>query len=233
MRRTILCAILVFALSPVCLAAQEGVPTHKEPRHKTVLDSVRFRIIDVQIAPGDTTLFHVHDAPAFYVALRVSPTSAQPLGGVWDGVAANADPGWQPGDVDIDTAYVIRPVTHRVTNVGSGQFRLLMVTNSAPVRDSRDSDIGGQLPGSAGIMSTWFSQTRVRLHPNATSEWFVAQSPVILVQPLSGRTEITLDSRSPNILESSGAWALVLAGTRYRLRNTSASPVMLIAILVR
>lgn len=64
---------------PITLAAQTIVPVHEEPRHRVVLETAGFRVLDIQIPPGDTTLFHRHSTPIAYVSIGVSPVNIQPL----------------------------------------------------------------------------------------------------------------------------------------------------------
>jgi hypothetical protein len=70
------------------LPARQGeriVPVHQEPRHHLVFDSPGTRILDVQIPPGDTTLFHTHSDPILYVTMSTSRTRSQNLGADWSG----------------------------------------------------------------------------------------------------------------------------------------------------
>jgi hypothetical protein len=63
---------------------------HQEPRHHLVFDSPGTRILDVQIPPGDTTLFHTHSDPILYVTMSTSRTRSQNLGADWSAPAADA-----------------------------------------------------------------------------------------------------------------------------------------------
>jgi hypothetical protein len=62
---------------------QRVVPIHQEPRHHLLHDGAGFRVLDVQLASGDTTLFHTHDTPITYVSIDASAVNTQPLGGEW------------------------------------------------------------------------------------------------------------------------------------------------------
>ncbi len=120
---------LLSAVAPAALHAQHPVPIEQEPRHRPVLEAGPVRILDVRIAPGDTTLFHIHDRAILYVAIATVATDAQPLGGRWGGATATSDPGWHAGDTRSDTAYAVKALTHRVTNVGHGPFHLVATVN--------------------------------------------------------------------------------------------------------
>src|SRR5687767_9426223 len=127
-------------------AGQEDkvVPVHQEPRHHLVFDSPGTRILDVQIPPGDTTLFHTHSDPILYVTMSTSQTRSQSIGAEWSGTGAAAAaapasttpprvaPSSPPGRMMSTTSYADKPQTHRVNNIGSSLFRLIGITNSSP-----------------------------------------------------------------------------------------------------
>jgi len=48
------------------------VPVREEPRHKVALKNEYIRLLDVRIAPGDTSLFHVHQIPSFFIPLSTT-----------------------------------------------------------------------------------------------------------------------------------------------------------------
>jgi hypothetical protein len=85
-------------------------PMYREPRHHLVLEASGVRVMDVRIRSQDTTLYHHHEHTTLYVAIDVSPTDFQPLGGAWQGTRATDNPGRKPGDIDIDS-YAATPLT--------------------------------------------------------------------------------------------------------------------------
>jgi hypothetical protein len=226
--RTCFCAIATLCL-PLVTRAQDAVPVYREPRHKLVLDSLRFRILDVQIPARDTTRYHIHDTAILYVSLLTSPTSAQVLGSAWP--VTPASPAFATvGEVRIDSTYVRQPVTHRVTNAGDGTFRLLAVVSSGPARDSREEP--GILPGVIQLRSTWFRQSRIQLPARATTAWSQSESPVLVVQPFASR--LVLESAGDrHALETPGSWFLVPARVRYRITNAGSDPAGAVAIQIR
>ncbi len=210
------------------VSAQVPVPMHEEPRHRVVLSHQEVRVMDVKIRPGDTTLFHVHDVPALYVAVSTAPVDIQLLGKAWGGTHPAADPGRKPGDVNVDTSYVRQPVTHRVTNVGSKLFNLIAITNSnVSPGDSGASEI----PGVLEIQNRWFTQSRARPAAGAALRWYSAASPTIIVQPMPGTATILMESGEKRVLNTPGSWALVRAGSRYQL--TSPGSATLVVVQVR
>ncbi|HEX9166652.1 MAG TPA: lipocalin-like domain-containing protein [Gemmatimonadales bacterium] len=194
-------------------------PMHREPRHHMVLEAPGIRVMDVRIRPQDTTLYHHHEHTTLYVAIDVSPTDAQRLGGTWAGTKPADDPGWQPGGIRIDSSYAATPLTHRVTNVGASPFRLLAIS----VRSNTPVSHAGELPGRMEATSSWFRQSRVVLAPSEASGWFASASSVLVVQPLAGRTEVATEGAA-RLLDAPGSWTLIAPGQRYRLRNTGTGP---------
>jgi hypothetical protein len=91
----------------------QAVPLEREPRHRVVLAAGSFSVFDVQIPPGDTTLFHIHRFPQVLIPVSVSPTDVQLRDSAWAGTLPSADPGWHPGDVVIDSSFVQVPLTRR------------------------------------------------------------------------------------------------------------------------
>jgi quercetin dioxygenase-like cupin family protein len=201
---------------------------HEEPHHRLVLTHQHIRVMDVKIRPGDTTLFHVHDVPALYVAVSAAPVDIQLLNEQWGGTRPDADPGRKPGDVNVDTSYVRQPITHRVTNVGSQLFNLIAITNSTV----SPNDLGSsEMPGALELQNRWFTQRRARLSAGATQQWYSAPSPTIVVQALPGAATVLLESGEEYALNAPGSWALVPAGARYQLTSPSSATLVVVQVM--
>jgi hypothetical protein len=70
----------LFLLTSVLEAdAQDTVAASKEPLHKNVFENQYVRILDLHIAPGDTTLFHKHETPCVSLSLHPVRTGAQTI----------------------------------------------------------------------------------------------------------------------------------------------------------
>jgi quercetin dioxygenase-like cupin family protein len=220
--------ILLVLANTSTVLAQAPVHMHEEPRHRLVLTHEQLRVMDVRIHPGDTTLFHVHDVPALFVAVSTAPVDNQLLNDRWAGTHPAADPGRTPGDVNVDTSYVRQPIAHRVTNVGSQLFNLIAITTSTV--SPRDEG-PPEMPGDLEIQNRWFTQSRVRISAGAGPRWYSATSPTVVVQPVQGAATVILESGERHVLSTPGSWALVPADTRYQL--TSPSSATLVVVQVR
>lgn len=216
---------------PLRGSAQDAVPVHLEARHRLVLDSIRFRVLDVQIPAGDTTWYHIHDTAIIYVSLRISRTSAQFHGREWPSAPASP-PFAEIGDVVVDSSYVVNPVTHRVTNAGDDIFRLLAITSSGPGRVPGEEE-AHELPGVVERRSTWFHQSRVTVSGHAATEWFVSDRPVLIVQPHASRLALLYEGQSRQSLVGAGGWILVPPRVRYRVANDGRDSSTAVAIAIR
>jgi len=210
----------VLAVAP--LAAQAPVPVHREPHHRLAFEQGPVRVLDVQIAPGDTSQYHIHDTPILYVPVSVSQTEAQVLGREWPAAGPR---GWSRMSgvaAVMDSGYATDPVTHRVTNVGTGLFRLIAVTNSRGTGPSPVGRAGDPLPGVAVLTSSWFTATQLVVMPGVRSGWRTAQAPIVIVEPGPGHSRVERDSGGEStVLDRPGSWAYVAAGTRYRLAGSA------------
>lgn len=99
-------------------AADKPVPVQEEPMHKTVFENEYLRVIDVRIPPGETSLYHIHVVPSVIVYLTQSTNRSES----WpDQTILTRD--ISPGQSRY-APYDEKPLTHRVTNTGTGLFRV-------------------------------------------------------------------------------------------------------------
>lgn len=201
------------------------VSIEQEPRHRPVFHAGAVRILDVQIPPGDVTLYHIHDTAILYVPISISPTDTQILGRDWLGVGPNDASRFTGLVVVSDTSYATAPLTHRVKNVGSGLFRLIAITNAAaPEAPATQSP-----PGTPVLSSPWYSATQLSLAPQASSEWAAPGAPTVIVLPSTGRVRVERDGETIP-LGAPGTWAYIETGQRYRITNLSAGVVSVVLV---
>jgi quercetin dioxygenase-like cupin family protein len=112
-------AVLLLSIMLSAHGAEKPVPVRDEPYHKVILENDYVRVIDVQIPPGKTTLYHVHDIASVIVYLTQSTNVSQS----W-GETALTPRQISPGESRY-AAYDDKALTHRVTNTGAGLFRVL------------------------------------------------------------------------------------------------------------
>ncbi len=201
------------------LLLQQVVVVHEEPRHELVFEDSSAFILDVQIPAGDTTLYHTHAGPIFYVSISTSRTRSQVTGHDW--VGPSTGPVSSPGRVFSNIRYADRPVTHRVNNVGDGLFRLIAVINRGhgPAADSVARETRPNTSPPLGfeveIDNHWFRSFRGTLEPSSSSTLHRHALPVVTVEV------------------ADGSWVFQKAGTEHSLKNPADVPLELVEIEIR
>ena len=120
--------LLLFSLQ--ALAQDQPVPIEKEPRHKLVFENDIVRIFDTKIPIGDVSLFHTHSFDSAFVCIDGGETQSEELG-----KPIQPRPPSKAGDTWY-RPHATTPLTHRVTNLGKTDFRVLDVELRLPLVES-------------------------------------------------------------------------------------------------
>lgn len=203
---------------------------HEEPRHRLVHETPDLRVLDVQIQPGDTTLFHTHDAPITYVTIGTSSTDQMPLGGTWNNTQPRTPPPGRVGAVRAVQSYAERPLTHRVTNVGSTLFRLIAVPSRRP---GSSAVATGEVPGEIVAENRWFRHATLTLGTGEASEHLTTQVPTVFILTRNSQVAIEHANGWVTSLEMAGQSAVLSHGERYRIRNGGSEASDLVIVEVR
>ncbi len=228
----ILFAVVLLATTPLALAAETVVPVHEEPRHRLVHEGPELRVLDVEIVPGDTTLFHRHDAPIAYVYISPAPTKAQVLGEEWGGASPNTSPAPAVGSILFNETYATAPVEHRVTNPGEVPFRLIAILNRGPGQaDGTEEFLDEKYP--VETSGRWFRSSRRTLASQETWAWESHRRPVVVVQVSSGSVVVEPGTGSSSTLQSAGDFIVLRPENPARFRNAGGEPATLAIVEVR
>lgn len=225
-------------------APEPSVPLYQEPRHHVVYDSASMRVHDIQIPPGDTTLFHTHDTAILYVPIASSRTRSQVLGAEWGGGGAAAaapaaaapapvpvEPA-RPGKVNSVVTYVEKPYTHRVNNVGTTVFRLVGIANRTAGAMADTDDVSG-LSATPELVNKWYRAHRLLLKAGQATASHRHATPVVVVMQTPGTASAALaDGAGWLPLNGPGSFARHEAGTHV-VRNVGANDVELVEVEVR
>ena len=223
-------ALATLFFTPRAVYAQRTVPVHQEPRHRLLHEVGSLKVLDVQILPGDTTLFHVHATPITYVTIGTSSTDSRSLGGDWSNAVPRNPPPGTVGAVRAVTSYADAPLTHQVTNIGSTLFRLIAVPNMGP---GAEGEATGPMPGEVVDDSRWFRWRRVTLAPGQATEWHTAGAPIAAVAIRGDRTWVDRRDAWASTLARSGDVGVLEAGAGYRIRNTGTAEAEVVLVEVR
>ena len=180
-----------------------------EPRHRTVFNAETFRLLDVQINPGDTTLPHTHDSPILYTFIS---NGQGPLNGRLSSVISYAD----------------EPFTHRVNNPGPGLFRIIALTSFGPGRAAGQDDSPSGPDQRPELENSWFRAWRMTLPAGSESAPISHSNPAFVVQVGEGLLHLVRDDGITAEMNQAGDWQAITGGTGYRLRNRSETNVVVV-----
>ena len=131
MKRPLLFSFFLFFFASMPLLAQDApVPIEQEPRHKLVFENDRIRIFDTRIPVGDVSQFHIHSFDSAFVCINGAETQSEELG-----KPIQKRPPFKAGDVWY-RPHATMPLPHRVSNLGSSDFRVLDVELRQPLAES-------------------------------------------------------------------------------------------------
>lgn len=226
----------LLTLGMASLAAAQ-VPLHQEPRHRVVFENAQFRILDVNVPPGDTTLDHLHDHDIVTVSMNSgTPTRiqspGQPLG--------QARPGRPPGNAAV-AEYFGKPDSHRVENVGPIPYQLFAVEN----RRGGDWSKGTALSAAATTMSNESRAFRVydvRLVREISQTSHLHAVPTVAVL-ISGKAMSEGAEAKAGVgpaapvglkqLDQPGQWVLIPQGESHHLVRLSNADVYIVEVEIR
>ena len=107
-----LCSTLVIVINA---AAQ--VPVREEPRHQPVLENKYFRLLDVWLPAGDTTMYHIHATPSLFVILSSTRTASQTKDSSWGSDRSEPGRTWY-------RSFINDTLVHRVANIDTVPFHV-------------------------------------------------------------------------------------------------------------
>ena len=214
------------------------VPLSQEPRHRATFESAQFRILNINIPPGDTTLDHRHDFDIATVAMSSgTSTRQQPSGQPW----SPPRPPRMLGDVNV-TEYAAKAQSHRVENVGKTAYQLFAIEN---LKKSGWSSA----PAASGLGTKMTNDSRafrvydVRLVPRETPQTAHTHTVPAIVVLISGSVlsdgpdkQAKANAPAPvglKQLTEPGQWILVPAGDTHHMVRLGAGEARVVEIEVR
>tara|TARA_R110001592_G_scaffold328140_1_gene609558 strand:- start:506 stop:1195 length:690 start_codon:yes stop_codon:yes gene_type:complete len=197
----------------------EFVEVYEEPRHKLVFENTDFKVLDIQIEPNDTTLFHRHRKPMFYVSLGWQRSSAQSLNMDW---SEPTKKGMLNGETVLDSSYLEQNLIHRVTNVGTEPSRLIGILNTGNGLKLNDKSNPNQ------ISNKWFRSKRIELNANEKLDYQQLEFPTILINVSENDIELTKE----NITSSHKLkWLVVEEMTQFKNSTNNKIEIIQIEVL--
>jgi quercetin dioxygenase-like cupin family protein len=123
-------SFLALGLSVACSAILFGqappagpVTMNSEPHHERLTYLRHMRVFEATVAPGESTLDHLHDHDVVSIVLGPATTRSRRVGEDWSAARTR-----ESGAAET-TLYTGAPATHRTENAGSSPLRLFVVEN--------------------------------------------------------------------------------------------------------
>ena len=196
----------------VGLSPGSAVPVYRERMHRLVYRNPLVRVLDVRIAPGDTSAYHVHSAPMVGIVVQDARTWAQA-------------PGAEPGPVATPRSAPAvftnwsqpLPYTHRVANVDRVPLHYVVaewLARSGRQVPAFENDETRQLIEEGPTVRVY----RITLEPGASTWPHTHVGPGRVVLGMAGSLS---DDGGPHARGGSGAgsWSWREGPYRHRLRN--------------
>ncbi len=102
-----------------CSIAEAQVLVHKEPKHHLVYENKQIRILDVVMAPGDSSIYHIHHTPSLFI-LFTNTTSGSMLQGELPSLGKNT-----AGELFYENLAEPNIRIHRVWNADTDTFHVM------------------------------------------------------------------------------------------------------------
>jgi hypothetical protein len=228
-------ALIVLGLTAF-LSAQ--VTLSEEPHHKVAFENAQLRILNIFVSAKDVTLEHKHERDMVTVSMMTNGTDTrvQLPGQPWGAIR----PRRPFGHVEV-TDYGTKAISHRVENVGSGEFQLFAVENLKTGGWSTNPAVSAAVTTIARE-SRAFRVYEVNLGRERLQTSHTHALPTIVVL-LSGKVMSDGPDKQakPNApapvglkqLDGPGQWLLVPAGDTHHLVRLGSEDGQLVEIEVR
>jgi quercetin dioxygenase-like cupin family protein len=237
----LLVRVFLFLAAVAAVSAQAPatapVPAGKASHHRVTFENAAFRILDVNIPPGQTTDDHQHEFDIATVSMsqQGTPTRAQTPGQAWTTRAPRP-----LGDAAV-TEYTGKPGRHRIENTGTSAYQLFAVENLKKGGWSTAAPATG-LATKTITESRAFRMYDVRLgrQPAQTSHTHAVPTLVILLSGavLSDGPDAKAKEFAPapvglKQLTRPGEWLLVPAGDTHHVVRLSNADARVVEIELR
>ena len=192
------------------------VEVQDEPHHRVVFENAAIRLLDVEIPPQTSTLYHRHRRDNAAVALNDAELAVQPLGKP-KSATQHSTAGAVVFSLSPEGGYV-----HSVINAGPTTCRAIDVELLASP---------GHLPLAANeSVNASFENDRIRVYqvwlsPGETSLPLVLGRGVLMLTPGAAVDQVSANGRVDPIGADAPRWRWHEAGT-YSLHNSSAERVL-------
>ncbi|HTE01869.1 MAG TPA: hypothetical protein VK668_21415 [Mucilaginibacter sp.] len=217
-------ALLILLISAAAFSnANAQVQVRNEPRHKNVFENKYIRILDVNIQPHDTTMFHVHSTPSVFLVFTNTITGTQIKGQNWT-EGKNV-----PGYVWY-RSFLNDTLVHRVSNIDKVPFH---VTDIEILSGYNNKNYTKPLP--FRILFENEKAVAYRLTDSSINKKVISNRGPIIAGLVTGDDIILHDTKSKRsvIIKANTRCTYIAPGTSFYLSTTGKKPVDLVLFEIK
>ncbi len=220
----LICLLLLLTFLLPALAQQSPVPIEKEPLHLLKFENQYVRAFDVFIPTGKTTLFHIHKHDGVGVRLTDSRIRDEPQEGAPEEIS------FKRGEVSF--AYRPNPLTHRVSNIGSTDFRNIFIETLPSAVASTDAKPLENVVGyTLALENNRVRVLRLVLAPGESTEMRAHALRTLSIVVSKGKIVVETPDKKPQTKKfkpGDTEWREV--GTKYSLKNVGSAAFEIVDI---
>lgn len=210
---TLLFMLILTSSLPVL---QAQILVHEEPRHRPVFQNKDIRILNVRVAPGDTSLYHMHTTPSFFIRLTNTITGSQV-----QGEAKKAGKS-QSGEIRFENLAPPNNRVHRVWNADKDTFHVMDVELLMKKADFDEKPMA--LPNlKLEIDTTWVRAYRLNLLKGIEFKSKNKKQSLVLVSLNMTKVEINQNGNSELQTLKPGSFFVIKRKESFSLNNKTES----------
>ena len=195
---------------------QAQILVHEEPRHRPVFQNKEIRILNVRVAPGDTSLYHMHTTPSFFIRLTNTITGSQV-----QGEAKKAGKS-QSGEIRFENLAPPNNRVHRVWNADKDTFHVMDVELLMKTADFDEKPMA--LPNlKLEIDTTWVRAYRLNLLKGIEFKSKNKKQSLVLVSLNTTKVEINQNGNSELQTLKPGSFFVIKRKESFSLNNKTES----------
>jgi hypothetical protein len=200
------------------------VPVRVEPRHKVALENEYIRLLDVRIPPGDTSLFHVHQIPSFFIPLSTTIIGSQVQGQSPRQTRFPIDSTWYNG-------FENGPLIHRVWNNDTNVLHVIDLELLATKNSTLPNAI--QLPFKIDFENEKLRVYKFQLQARQAVPLPLIKTPMLLVVVDGGDVQLRNSEQKKFIDLKPGSFRWIAPQEHIQMSNRSTASNRSILILLK
>jgi hypothetical protein len=208
---------LIFILGDL----QGQVPVHKEPFHRPVFENGEVRILNVVIPPGDTSLYHLHSTPSFFIFLSSTATSTQLLG------KGPVSMKFKTGSILFEDLGAPNTRVHRVWNDDRENLHVMDVELLSNAKGFRSRPLS---QFKLEVDTPWVRAYRVVLEKDKELNLKGKKNSFVLVSVEPAQVEVKQAGKYQPEMLKKGSYFNVKRKQSFNLKNENSDPVQLVLL---